>query len=423
MKADFAAILAAGKGERMNSASPAALLRVCGRSLARWALEAVSPCASSLPVLVHGPGGEVEVELGARARYAVQNEPRGTADALWRALETAPIVPKLALVVYANAPLVKSEHYGALIEAAAREGAAALVYQNEETGGLEQGGAWCFTGSALEKALAGGVDRASVGDLAGRLASFGIRVREVLADSASCLAAADRKSLAACEAAMRARIVGAHMENGVTFTDPSSVTIGPEVRIGRDAEIARGVVLAGDTRIGAGSRIKSGCSLENTTVGRNCELSYVVANGAAIGDDVKVGPFVNLRPGTVIGDAVKIGDFVEVKNAVIGRGSKLPHLSYIGDADVGERVNVGCGTVFVNYDGFRKYRTFVGNDVFLGCQTNLVAPVRVEDDAYTAAGSTITRDVPAGAMAIARARQENKPGYVERLRSLKGREE
>ena len=148
-------------------------------------------------------------------------------------------------------------------------------------------------------------------------------------------------------------------------------------------------------------------------------LNYVFANAARVGDRVTIGPYVNLRPKTDIADGCKIGDFVEVKNSNIGEGTKLPHLSYIGDADVGARVYVGCGCVFANYDCVHKHRTTVGNDVFLGCQTNLVAPVSVGDGAYTAAGSTINKDVPADAMAFARARQENKEGYASRYKALK----
>ena len=422
MKADLAVILAAGRGERMNSAAPAALRRVCGQSLARWALETAAVCSAGLPLIVQGPGGEIEAQLGASARYAVQETPLGTAHALRCAMDCVGSVPGLVLVLHANLPLLTGESCQALVEAASISGAAALVYRGGQAGGAAYAGAWCFTGKTLERAWEHCEKCASLNELADALPLCGVDVREVCVDPALCPAAFDGQSLAACEAAMRRRILQKHFSNGVTFIDPASVEIGPAVEIGRDAEISPCVSLLGTTKIGAGSRIKNGCVLTDTLVGCGCELSYVVAHTAQIGDDVKIGPFVNLRPGTRIAQGVKIGDFVEIKNSVIGRGSKLPHLSYIGDADVGERVNVGCGAVFVNYDGFEKHRTVVGNDVFLGCQTNLIAPVQVGDDAYTAAGSTITRDVPAGAMAFARARQENKPGYVARFRALKGKE-
>lgn len=422
MKAEFAAILAAGRGARMNSAFPAALACILGRSLAGWMAEAVSPLCEDIPLVVEGPGREIEKELGMRARYALQETPAGTAGALRRALEAHGPFSGLALVVHANIPLIGTEYYAALVEAAAEDGAAGLVYMDEQTSCVRDAGAWCFSAQALEKALACCPGGTSVSDFVGALCATGMRVRELLIEPSLCLAAIDRESLAACESNLRARIAKKHFENGVTIHDPASVWIGPEVKIGRDAELYAGVSLMGRTEIDSGSVIKAGCVLTDTLVGEKCELLYVVSNEAKIGDNVKIGPFVNLRPGTVLADNCKVGDFVEVKNSIVGRGTKLPHFSYVGDADVGERVNVGCGVVFANYDGFEKHRTVVGDDVFLGCQTNLVAPVRVGDGAYTAAGSTITRDVPAGAMAIARARQENKEGYAERFRALKREE-
>ncbi len=422
MKADFAVILAAGSGTRMNSSSPAALMRVCGRSLAQWALKAVSPYSEAKPVLVQGQGREIEKTLGDVASYAIQENPAGEADALARALEAAPDIHGLVLVTYANVPLIPGEYYGALVEAACAEGVAALVYADEESGCVLHAGAWCFAHWALRRALADASGSASLYDLVALLCDYGVCGRELLIEAPLCVPAADRARLSLCERLMRARILQKHFENGVSIMDPATTNIGPDVIIGRDAQIHPGVTLSGKTEIGEGSVIKTGCVLDDTRIGKNCELIYVVSNDVIIGDNVKIGPFVNLRPGTVLADNCKVGDFVEVKNSVIGRGTKMPHLSYIGDADVGERVNVGCGSVFVNYDGFEKHRTKVGNDVFLGCQTNLVAPVSVGDDAYTAAGSTITCDVPAGAMAIARARQENKEGYVERLRALKHKE-
>jgi bifunctional UDP-N-acetylglucosamine pyrophosphorylase/glucosamine-1-phosphate N-acetyltransferase len=419
MKAEFAAILAAGGGARMNSSSPAALKRVCGRSLAEWSVRAVLPCCEKPPVVVQGPGREIERALGGIARYATQENPAGTADALRRALESMPDFGGPVLVVHANIPLLQTEYYQALVEAASREGAATLVYSDEDCDCVVSAGAWCFADWAIRKVLDTCPGCESVEQLADALSEMGVCVQALLAEPSCCVAAVDCASLALCEDAMNARILNTHFKNGVTIIDPSSVRIGPDVVIGRDAQVGPSVILSGKTEIGEGSIIKNGCTLSDTKIGRGCELHYVVANETAVGDGVKIGPFVNLRPGTVLADGCKVGDFVEVKNSNIGRGTKLPHLSYIGDADVGERVNVSCGAVFVNYDGFKKHRTKVGNDVFIGCQTNLVAPVTVGDDAYTAAGSTITLDVPAGAMAIARARQVNKEGYVERFRSLK----
>lgn len=210
-------------------------------------------------------------------------------------------------------------------------------------------------------------------------------------------------------------------DGGVVFKDPQNVYIDNDVTIGAGTVIYPGVVIEGASVIGKECVLRTGCVLTDTVVGDRCNFIYVVADRAHVADDVKIGPFVNLRPDTVIKCGCKVGDFVEIKNSVIDEGSKVPHLTYVGDADVGKRVNVGCGCVFVNYDGFNKHRTFVGDDVFLGCQTNLVAPVRVEHDTFTAAGSTITEDIAAGEMAVARSKQINKPGWVEKYRAIKAR--
>ena len=199
---------------------------------------------------------------------------------------------------------------------------------------------------------------------------------------------------------------------GVDFIDGGNTYIDNTAEIAAGVRIYPNVYIEGNVKIGEGTVLYPGCRIEDSVIGKNCVLEQVRAREASIGDSVSIGPYVNLRPGTVIADGCRIGDFVEVKNSKIGSGTKLPHLSYIGDADVGERVNVGCGTVFVNYDGKNKHRTRVGNDVFIGCNTNLIAPVSVADGAYTAAGSTITDDVPEKTLAIARARQVNKAGWV-----------
>jgi bifunctional UDP-N-acetylglucosamine pyrophosphorylase/glucosamine-1-phosphate N-acetyltransferase len=209
------------------------------------------------------------------------------------------------------------------------------------------------------------------------------------------------------------------MRNGVTFIDPDRTYIDPDVSIGRDTVIWPDVVLREGTEIAERVTLYPGCRLLKTRVGNDCVLQAAVSNEAVIGNGVTIGPFVNIRPGTSISDGCRIGDFVEIKNSNIGEGSKVPHLSYVGDGDMGARVNIGCGTVFSNYDGFKKHRTVIGDNAFIGCNTNLVAPVKVGNNAYTAAGSTITEDVPDNSMALARARQDNKEGYMEKYRQKK----
>jgi bifunctional UDP-N-acetylglucosamine pyrophosphorylase/glucosamine-1-phosphate N-acetyltransferase len=209
-----------------------------------------------------------------------------------------------------------------------------------------------------------------------------------------------RADLAVATSAMRARILNRVMEAGVTVVDPASTFVDADVEIGPDTVIEPGCVIHGPTRIGASVHIKPHCTIE----------------ASRIGDDVEMGPCAHVRPNCVIGRGSRIGNFVEVKNSVLGEGVKADHLSYIGDADVGDRASFGCGSIVVNYDGIAKHRTRVGARAFIGCNVNLVAPVAVEADAFVAAGSTITKDVPSEALAVARERQRNVPGWVSRRR-------
>jgi bifunctional UDP-N-acetylglucosamine pyrophosphorylase/glucosamine-1-phosphate N-acetyltransferase len=202
------------------------------------------------------------------------------------------------------------------------------------------------------------------------------------------------------------------IKNGVKFIDAGSVYIGPDVIIGAGTVVYPNNYIEGATVIGENCELGPNNRFRDAVVGDGCDVQFAVIAESRLGNGVKAGPFVNVRPGSVIADNVKIGDFVEVKNSTIGDGAKLPHLTYVGDADVGSGVNFGCGSVVVNYDGKRKYRTTVGDNVFIGCNTNLIAPVNVGEGSYTAAGSTITDDVPPGALAIARARQMVKGNWT-----------
>ncbi len=212
----------------------------------------------------------------------------------------------------------------------------------------------------------------------------------------------------------RCEIIKKHQDNGVLFINPDSCYVEETVVIGKNTIVEQNVMLQGDTEISENCVIGMGCKLVNTKVGKNSELLSVVSIDAELGENVLAGPFAYIRPGSKIGNDVKVGDFVEVKNANIDEGTKIAHLTYVGDSDVGKRVNFGCGTVTVNYDGKNKHRCKIGDDVFLGCNTNLVAPVTVGNGAYTAAGSTITDEVPEKCLAIARARQINKQGWKDK---------
>jgi bifunctional UDP-N-acetylglucosamine pyrophosphorylase/glucosamine-1-phosphate N-acetyltransferase len=204
------------------------------------------------------------------------------------------------------------------------------------------------------------------------------------------------------------------MAGGVTLVDPATTYIDVDVRIGRDTVVHPMTFLEGATRVGVGCTIGPSTALADTEVGEGSVIRFAVAEGARIGRAVEVGPFARLRPGTRLADGAKVGSYVEVKNASVGRGSKVPHLSYVGDATIGERVNVGAATVTVNYDGYGKHRTVIEDDARIGSDTMLVAPVRVGKGAVTGAGSVITADVPPGALAVERSEQHNVPGYRKR---------
>ena len=209
-------------------------------------------------------------------------------------------------------------------------------------------------------------------------------------------------------------------EQGAVIPFPSDVAVAPTVTLGKDCVILSGCILTGDTVIGDGCVIGPGTILHNVAVGAGSELCQVHGVDATVGSGCNIGPFVHIRPNTTLGDNVHLGNFVEVKNSTVGDGTKVSHLTYVGDSDVGKEVNFGCGTVTVNYTGKEKFRTTIGDHCFIGCNTNLIAPVTVGDYGYTAAGSTITDDVPANALAVARARQVNKEDWVTRKKPYKG---
>ena len=232
----------------------------------------------------------------------------------------------------------------------------------------------------------------------------------------------DRIRLSGAETMMRRRINEFHMARGVTILDPSNTYIGADVKIGQDTTLYPGNVLEGSTSIGNDCILYPNNRLRNAEIASGATLQSSVILDSGIGSGTTVGPYAYIRPGSRIGENVRIGDFVEVKNSVIGEKTKVSHLTYIGDAELGTGINVGCGVVCVNYDGKKKHRTVIGDHAFIGCNANLVAPVEVEDSAFIAAGSTITERVPAGSLAIARARQVNKEGWVEKREQKKTEE-
>jgi bifunctional UDP-N-acetylglucosamine pyrophosphorylase / glucosamine-1-phosphate N-acetyltransferase len=253
-------------------------------------------------------------------------------------------------------------------------------------------------------------------DVIGILVGEGRRVGALIAAAEETAGVNDRVQLAAAHRLYNTRLLEAHMRAGVTVVDPATTWVDADVRIEPDVTLLPSVDLHGATHVARGAEIGPQTSMTDTTVGSRSRIARTVAVDARIGADVTVGPFAFLRPGTVLADGVHIGAYVELKNAEVGRGTKIPHLSYVGDATIGEGTNIGAATVFVNYDGVEKHHTVIGDHVRGGADNMYVAPVRVGDGAYTAAGSIITQDVPPGAMAVARAAQRNVAGWVARKR-------
>jgi bifunctional UDP-N-acetylglucosamine pyrophosphorylase/glucosamine-1-phosphate N-acetyltransferase len=253
-------------------------------------------------------------------------------------------------------------------------------------------------------------------DVVGIMARRGGRIEAVTVDDPTeALGVNDRRQLAAVAVIQRRRILDRLMEAGVTIIDPATTYVEDGVAIGCDTILYPNVLIEGTSVIGGECVVQAGCQIRSSRLGDRVLLKpYCVLTDAAVDDDAQLGPFCHLRPQAMIGSRARVGNFVEVKNARIGRGSKAPHLSYIGDATVGEGVNVGAGTITCNYDGVAKHETRIGDRVFVGSNTTLIAPVTVGDGAYVAAGSTVTRDVPAGALAVGRAQQVEKPGWAER---------
>lgn len=230
----------------------------------------------------------------------------------------------------------------------------------------------------------------------------------------------DEEELRAAQPMCRQKILQKLLDGGVEIMDTNNCYVDPRVKVGAGTVLLPGTILRGETVIGEGCTIGPNTMLTDCTVGDCTEVNASQATESRIGSHTNVGPFAYLRPNSTVGDHVKVGDFVEIKNSVVGNGTKISHLTYVGDSDVGERVNFGCGTVTTNYDGFRKYRCTIGDDVFIGCNTNLVAPVTLGDGCYTAAGSTITKDVPKDALGVARERQVNLDGWAAKNREIKG---
>jgi bifunctional UDP-N-acetylglucosamine pyrophosphorylase / glucosamine-1-phosphate N-acetyltransferase len=446
-------ILAAGEGTRMRSSLPKVLHPLCGRPLIAWAVAAAMDAGAGRVIVVDNPKRRLQEHLPNGVEVAIQEEPRGTGDAVAAA---APLLDPDVTVVVINGDvaLLTAEAIKGLVDAHESAGTAATMATMEldepgtygrvirdsdgsvlrvaeaKTAGdatpeeLEirevNSGVYAFDGGALTAAL----ERLDSDNAQGELylpdvlPAMRTEGRTIAAhpigDPDLTHGVDDRVDLAYAQNIAQRRILDDHMRNGVTIVDPTSTRIDVTVTIGRDTTIEPFAQLKGTTTIGADTLIGAMSTLIDTHVGDGVTILQSHLTQARVDDHATVGPFAYLRPDAHLHPKAKAGTFVEIKNSEIGAGTKVPHLSYIGDADIGEGTNIGAGNITANFDGQNKHRTTIGSGVKTSVDTAFVAPVKVGDNAYTGAGSVITKDVPEGALGIARARQTNIEGYAER---------
>ncbi|MCA0436244.1 MAG: bifunctional UDP-N-acetylglucosamine diphosphorylase/glucosamine-1-phosphate N-acetyltransferase GlmU [Actinobacteria bacterium] len=450
-------ILAAGEGTRMKSATPKVLHAIGGRSLLGHAIAAARGLRPEhLAVVVRHERDRVAAHITAIAPDAViadQDDVKGTGRACECGLDALPPLTGTVLVTYGDVPLLGTETLADMVAAHEAGGCAATVItahvpdptgygrilrdaDGAVAGIVEQrdatpqqrriteinSGIYAFDGVVLREALAAvGTDNAQgekyLTDVLGIARAKGLSVRaHLIEDLWQTEGVNDRVQLARLGAELNRRVVEAHMRAGVTVVDPATTWIDTDVTIGPDTVLQPNCQLLGATTVGANAQIGPDCTIESCEIGEGATVRRSEAHHSVVGAGAAVGPFSYLRPGTVLGAKGKIGAFVETKNARIGAGAKVPHLTYCGDAEIGAGANIGAGTIFANYDGIEKHPTYVGEHSFVGSHTVLVAPVSVADGAYVAAGSTIVDPVPPGQLGLARARHVNLDGWVERRR-------
>lgn len=451
----MAIVLAAGQGKRMKSKLYKVLHPVCGKPMVGHVLDAVESVDCERTVVIVGHGAEaVQQFLGNRAEYALQAEQLGTGHAVKQAKALLDGEEGTTLVICGDTPLVTPETLAQLMELHNRAQASATILTaelNDPTGygrviRAEDGsvlkiveqkdctteeqlvkeintGTYCFDNVKLFAALEqirndNAQQEYYLTDVIGIMKAQGDIVQAYCTpDNSEAIGVNDRLVLSEAERFMSERINKRHMLNGVTIIDPANTYIESGVVIGADTIIEPGTSLRGNTTVGGECVIGPNSEIVDSTIGDQVHIKQSVLSEAIVGDESSVGPFAYLRPGARLGKQVKVGDFVEIKNASLDDQTKVSHLSYIGDAEVGKNVNVGCGAITVNYDGFNKSLTQIGDDAFIGSNVNLIAPIKVGTGAYVVAGSTITHPVPDNDLAIARERQVNKPGYAEKIRA------
>ena len=445
-------ILAAGMGTRMKSEMPKVIHKVCGKPLAKWVIDASKDAGADAVLTITGHKSDMVREtIGNACEYALQAEQKGTGHAVMQAADFIKAHKGNVVILNGDTPLITAETITKAIEYHTSEGNFATVITavlDDATGygrivrGADGGvlkivehkdatdeerkineinsGMYVFESDALSSALSRLTPNNAQGeyyltDTLEILLSDGKKVGAyAISDNDEIRGINDRVQLSEAEAIMQKRINEMHMRNGVTMRIPESIYIEADVEIGNDTEIGSGVTIKAGTKIGSSCVIGQGSTLDKAVIHDNVEVLNSVILDSEIDSHTKVGPFAYVRPNCKVGKDVKVGDFVELKNSTIDDGTKISHLTYIGDSDVGKNVNFGCGTVTCNYDGKNKFRTVIGDDCFVGCNTNFVSPINVGDGAYIAAGSTITEDIPDNSLSIARAKQVNKENWTDK---------
>lgn len=447
----YAIILAAGQGKRIKSNLPKVLHKACGKEMVNHVIDTMREAGIDDVNIIIGKGAKlVQDRTSSRnVTYSLQEEQLGTGHAVKCAKAFLDGKSGVVAIFTGDAPLIKASTVKKLIDIhiannncatlltsivenptgygriVRNDNAVEKIVEHKDCSEDElniteiNAGMYCFDIKNLLDALGKLSNNNAQGeyyltDVIEIFKSNGEKIGAMVTNFEETLGVNSRSELAVVENILRKRINKMHLDNGVTIIDPNNTYIGVDVKIGQDTIIYPGNVIEGDTVIGESCVIYPNSRVNNSIIEEGVEIQSSVILDSKIGKNTTVGPFAYIRPESNIGNSVRIGDFVEIKKSTIGDNTKVSHLTYIGDAEVGTSCNFGCGTVVVNYDGKKKHKTKIGNNVFIGCNTNLVAPVEVKDNSYTAAGSTITKEVPEGSLAVARARQKNIDGWVER---------
>ena len=445
-------ILAAGMGTRMKSKMPKVLHTVCGKPLSKWVIDASKAAGADKVCAVVGHKAETVKEvLGDVCEFALQAEQKGTGHAVMQAIDVIKNSKGEVVILNGDTPLITAETINKAIEyhknndnqatvitailddatgygriVRDNDGSVLKIVEQKDASEEEKkinevnSGMYVFDAQSLVYAL----DKITPNNAQGEyyltdtleiLLSAGKKIGGyAISDNDEIRGINDRVQLNEAEKIMQKRINEYHMRNGVTMRNPESVYIEDGVEIGNDTEICQNVTIKSGTKIGSDCVIGSGSMLDRAVIHDGVDVLSSVILESEVDEGTHVGPFAYIRPNCHVGKEVKVGDFVELKNSNIDDGTKISHLTYIGDSDVGKWVNFGCGTVTCNYDGKKKYRTTIGDDCFVGCNTNFVSPINVGDGVYIAAGSTITEDIPENSLSIARARQVNKEGWKDK---------